>query len=253
MMKINSNNLHQVLQAIRDYAADKENDAERYVLAEHLSMAAYPKFKFSEFGRIFLEDEEFLSYYQSIMDPENWHSLDRKYVMSQTLNLVTNLPGDFVECGVYKGATALLLCRVAQGAGRSVHLFDSFEGLPEPGSNDGDYWKAGSFAAGSKPTEEILASFSCHRIYKGWIPDRFAEAGDEPVAFVHIDVDLFQPTWDSLEYFYPRLSPGGIVLFDDYGFLSCPGAKKAVDDFFADKPEQIVSLSTGQALVQKLF
>ena len=68
---------------------------------------------------------------------------------------------------------------------------------------------------------------------------------------MHIDVDLHQPTYDSLEFFYKRTTPGGIVLCDDYGSIHCPGAKKAMDTFFRDKPEEIIALSTGQAFIVK--
>ena len=69
--------------------------------------------------------------------------------------------------------------------------------------------------------------------------------------FVHIDVDILEPTRDSIEFFYPRMMPGGIMLFDDYGFTSCPGAKLAADVFFEGRPEKIGLLTTGQAIIIK--
>lgn len=69
--------------------------------------------------------------------------------------------------------------------------------------------------------------------------------------FVHIDVDLYQPTYDSLAFFYERTSSGGIILCDDYGFITCPGAKAAMDSFFLNKLERIVCLPTGQGFVVK--
>ena len=82
----------------------------------------------------------------------------------------------------------------------------------------------------------------------GWIPSRFADVSAERFAFVHIDVDLYQPTRDSLTFFYERMLPGGIVLCDDYGFASCPGALRAMDEFFAGRPETIIHLPTGQGM-----
>jgi hypothetical protein len=73
---------------------------------------------------------------------------------------------------------------------------------------------------------------------------------DITFSFVHLDVDLYQPTHDSLAFFYPRMVTGGIIVCDDYGFDSCPGAKKALDDFFRDK-EEIINVPTGQAFVIK--
>jgi hypothetical protein len=60
---------------------------------------------------------------------------------------------------------------------------------------------------------------------------------------------LYQPTFASVSFFYPRMNSGGLMLFDDYGFATCPGARRAIDEFFADKPEPIIDLPTGQAFV----
>ena len=68
---------------------------------------------------------------------------------------------------------------------------------------------------------------------------------DQASHAVHVDVDLYQPTRDSIDFFYPRLNPGGLFVCDDYGFTTCPGATKAIDDFMADKPETIVSMDAG--------
>jgi O-methyltransferase len=62
---------------------------------------------------------------------------------------------------------------------------------------------------------------------------------------VHIDVDIYEPTRDSMAFFYPRLNDGGIIICDDYGFKSYPGATKAVDEFLRDKPEKMVALNDG--------
>ena len=70
-------------------------------------------------------------------------------------------------------------------------------------------------------------------------------------SFVHIDVDLYEPTHDSLSFFYERLVPGGIIVCDDYGSEACPGAYKACNDFIADKPEEIVHLTGGQGVIVK--
>ena len=86
---------------------------------------------------------------------------------------------------------------------------------------------------------------------RGLIPSRFPELDERSFSFVHIDVDLYQPTFDSIAFFYPRMIQGGLILCDDYGFTSCPGAKKAIDEFMADKPECVVQLPTGQALILK--
>lgn len=190
-------------------------------------------------------DEGFNAYLDRFGERRGFNT-HRRWAMSQLLRLLGSVPGDSAECGVFEGASSWLICSAFQGTGRIHHLFDSFEGLSGPGAGDGDYWRAGDMAAGEDLVAENLRPFSdMIRFHKGWIPDRFDAVKDAAFAFVHVDVDLRQPTFDSIAFFYPRLSPGAILLCDDYGFTSCPGATEAVDSFLADKPEKMIALDAG--------
>ncbi len=240
-----------VLTLLRNGLSPKATEINRYNVAEALSMVVYPKYKFSEFARIFLEDEPFIHYYKRFMDANNWHSLDRKYALNQLLKLTLHLDADAAECGTYKGASAYLMCQAHLKTGRTVHLFDSFEGLSSPGNKDGNYWFKGALSMPESALHEVLSEFSNYSSYKGWIPERFHEVENRRFGFIHIDVDLYQPTLASLTFFYQRLLPNGVILMDDYGFKSCPGAKQAADEFFSDLPERIVCLPTGQAFIVK--
>lgn len=235
---------------IATYASERLTPHERYLLAERLAYAADPTLKFSEFGRLFLEDQDFIALYRETMDRGNWHSLDRKYLVREMLGQIAHIPGDFVECGVYKGATAKIMAMAAGGT-RRVHLFDSWEGLSAPGPHDGTFWEATRFDLDMNVARSTLAGHDNCRFYQGWIPQRFADVADIAVAFLHIDVDLYDPTYASVAFFYPRLQPGALMICDDYGVTTCPGARKAIDDFLADKPERAALLPTGQALVLK--
>jgi len=221
----------------------------RFVLAEFVTGLIYPKYKFSEFGRSFLEDDEFISLFKKLVRWDNFHALDRKFVLNQLINVVASVPGDTVECGVFEGASSFLICRRIQGLGKEHHIFDSFEGVSEPGELDGSHWQKGVLSCGIDAVARRLEEFPCARLYKGWIPARFGEVADRRFCFVHIDVDLYQPTLDALKFFYGRMSPGGLMLFDDYGFTTCPGARRAIDEFLSDKKQVLVHLPTGQAFV----
>ena len=95
-----------------------------------------------------------------------------------------------------------------------------------------------------------LRDMATHIIYhKGWIPEGFDKNAQDVFSFVHIDVDLHQPTLNSLAYFYPRMSRHGVILCDDYGFETCPGARKAFDDFFKSTGDAVLHLPTGQGMV----
>lgn len=249
--KIAGQDANIMLQNLCEALEPNASEETKYRVAEAISGQIYPKFKFSEFGRIFLEDQEFIDYYKKIMDPNNWHSLDRKYTLSQLLNLTKNLSGDYVECGAYKGASSYLMCQVGLQSAKHVHLFDSFEGLSEPQQMDGEYWSKHALSVTEDELHKTLAGFNNYTVYKGWIPNRFIDYPQKDVSFLHVDVDLYQPTLDTLNFFYEKIVPGGIILMDDYGFNTCPGAKQAADDFFSKVFEPIVKLPTGQALVIK--
>jgi O-methyltransferase len=130
-------------------------------------------------------------------------------------------------------------------------VFDSFEGLSQPGTKDGDHWYAGALEVPEEIVRQNLNPFTKFTLYKGWIPERFDEVSDRKFSFVHIDVDLYQPTADSMAFFYQRMVNGGIILCDDYGFGTCPGATQAVNSFLTDKPEKILNLSAGGGFLIK--
>jgi hypothetical protein len=223
----------------------------QFEIAERLAGHAFPKYWFSDFGRIWLDDIEFLRWYEG-EEPANHHSADRKFTLRSLTQLVAHLPGDCAEFGVYRGASAELMGRAMPG--RHLHLFDSFKGLSAPEPEDGSYWSRGDLLVPAEIVDRRLRSAGLpFTLYAGWIPERFDDVpADVRLAFAHIDVDLYRPTFDSLEFAYARLLSGGLIVFDDYGVEWCPGAKRAVDEFLADKPERVALLTTGQAFLQKL-
>lgn len=225
-------------------------DAERarFQLLEKLGSWVYPKYKFSEFARLWLEDSEFMEICRRF-DGDNSHCLDRRFALSELAEASVAIEGDTAECGVYRGASSYLICRAISGADKRHHIFDSFEGLSRPDVADGAHWKTGDLAVSEAEVRESLKTFPFTVFHPGWIPQRFCDVESLKFCFVHIDVDLYKPTLDSLEFFYPRMSLGGAMVCDDYGFATCPGARRAMDEFFGNKPEKIVHLPTGQGFV----
>ncbi len=139
---------------------------------------------------------------------------------------------------------------------RLHHVFDSFEGLSAPGGIDvpQDHvpgLKEGDYAVAEEQVRRNLGSEESIRLYKGWIPDRFMEIEDRKFVFVHLDVDFYEPTLQSLRFFYPRVVPRGIILCDDYGYLNTPGAAQAMDEYLSDKFEPIIKLDAGHAFIVK--
>jgi len=202
------------------------------------------------------EDEAFLKLVREF-DPAETIVRDRRYVAWSLARSVRDLDGDSAECGVLDGATSYLICAAGEGIpGRRHHVFDSFEGLSEPGTADAVTdvrawtWQAGDLAVPLETVRRRLSRFDFVDYHPGWIPERFGEVADRRFCFVHVDVDLYQPTRDALAFFYERLVPGGILLCDDYGFTTCPGARRAFDEVAARTPQRsVVHLTSGQGLL----
>ena len=202
-------------------------------------------------------DAEFLSHWRLFKERSGERIHERRFSLYYLAKSIKHLDGDTAECGSLHGAGSFLIMRASNAENRTHHIFDSFEGLSSPGSQDTVTrertfkWKKGDLHINEDIITQNLSGFGDFKTYKGWIPTRFDEVKDRKFSFVHIDVDLYEPTHDSLSFFYERLVPGGIIVCDDYGSEACPGAYKACNDFIADKPEEIVHLTGGQGVIVK--
>lgn len=239
------------IEILSNLAADF-SPAHAYAAIERCLAVLYPEAKIGEDLKSFWRDAPFLEAYRRLCG-ENYRALERKYTVYNLLRALHGLAGDTVECGVYNGSTAYFLARANEetGANRNIYLYDSFEGLSAPIAADGGYWQTGALSCPEELARANLAGFRNVHFFPGWIPARFGEVADQTFCFIHVDVDLYEPTRDSLNFFFPRLRPRGMLVCDDYGFDSCPGARRAMDEYFADLPEQIIHLPTGQGLVIK--
>jgi O-methyltransferase len=173
-------------------------------------------------------------------------------MLFQLARHASKLGAPFAEVGVYRGGTAKLLAGIADRAGRELHLFDTFAGMPETDQRR-DLHTAGDFADTSLAgVQTFLAGHHSPRFHQGEFPGTAKGLEDARFALVHVDADIASSVGACCEFFYPRLVPGGVMIFDDYGHTSCPGAKSATDAFFAGKPEPVMHLVTSQALILKL-
>jgi len=172
---------------------------------------------------------------------QNLYSLIKKVEKNQ---------GDVAEVGVWKGSSAKLLCDTTK---KQVHLFDTFEGLPKPtDKDDSSQFKEGTYHSLFDEVKEYLKEYPNAHLYKGLFPETAGPIKDKKFSFVHLDVDLYESTLKCLEFFYPRMINGGVIISHDY--TCAVGVKKAFDEFFKDKPEIILAPSAGvsQCMVIKV-
>ncbi|MGB0100580.1 MAG: TylF/MycF/NovP-related O-methyltransferase [Nocardioides sp.] len=181
-----------------------------------------------------------------------------------------SIPGDVVECGVWRGGSmqAVALTLIEQGdTGRNLHLFDTFEGMPPPTDDD---------RRGDVTAEELLARHDKdHRVWAiaglddvreamsevaypedgvhfhvGMVEDTIPDQAPEQIALLRLDTDWYESTRHELEHLYRRLSPGGVLILDDYG--DWEGARKAADEFIAGlgTPLLLAPLGSGRIAVK---
>ena len=200
-------------------------------------------------------------------DPEVVHQ--RMYNAVQFLRHTLDLDGDVAECGAFRGLSSFMFCnyiRMAQPdfTGAGYHIFDSFEGLSKPVEQDAisssAYGEPGSHCRGSgaflgtlEMVKATLHDYPMIDYHPGWIPESLAGIPERRYKFVHLDLDLYEPTKGAIKYFYPRLTKAGIIVIDEYAIPRWPGARKAVDEFCMEHDVITpVSLTTGNgALIKK--
>jgi len=157
--------------------------------------------------------------------------------------LADDVPGDLIEAGCWRGGSSILMRGILRAYGvtdRIVYAADSFEGLPKP---DPERFPADARDTGYQaeelkiPLEEVRNNFGRYLLYddqvrlvEGWFNETLPKLSDRRWALVRLDGDLYESTMDGLVNLYPQLSPGGIVIIDDYGWVNCREAVEAYRD-----------------------
>jgi hypothetical protein len=172
--------------------------------------------------------------------------------------------GDFVECGVFKGDMAWVVGEATglEQTGRQFHLYDSFEGFDPTQTTEEDFPDLPGFLDHANAIystkclwDGVRARFADlphYHLHKGYLPGTLDRDGfPEHIAYLHIDLNVAQVEIACLERLFDRVVPGGMIVFDDYGWKVFHRQKEAEDAFFAERGYQVLELPTGQGLVVK--
>ncbi|MFH1024667.1 MAG: TylF/MycF/NovP-related O-methyltransferase [Planctomycetota bacterium] len=187
--------------------------------------------------------------------PFTMTSPERIYAVIQAVNHIVRagIPGDLVECGVWRGGSSMAAALTLLGRGvtdRDLHLFDTFEGMPAPGPEDRTFsgenprerWnrqrRSGQGSAWSSvPLEDVRRNvtgtgYPASRLHfiKGMVETTIPEKAPDKIALLRLDTDWYASTKHELDHLFPRLARGGVLIIDDYGHWE--GARKAVDEYF---------------------
>lgn len=171
----------------------------------------------------------------------------RSYFMACNLRAAMAVDGAVCECGVYRGGSALMMSQILKAhdpsfTGNRLTLVDSFEGLSSPTEEDyptssthkADLLKPGSFKCPLEAIKNIFkTTYPDTSFVKGWIPESLNKLPEQKYAFVNLDLDLYKPIKGALEYFIDRMSPGGVIINDDYLSPFFQGAQRSWDEVFS--------------------
>lgn len=208
----------------------------------------------------FMADPDFIKAEKAGSATGSWSMVHwRVHTILWAANMAMQVEGDFVECGTNKGGFARSIIEYVDlaKAGKLFYLLDTFEGVSE------SLFTEEEKAAGKKEQlanvyqscyEEVLQTFSAFpfvKIIKGTVPGTLLEVQSQKIAFISIDMNSVVPEIAALNYFWDKLSAGGMIVLDDYAYVTCDLQYKAHNEWAAGKGIKILTLPTGQGLIVK--
>lgn len=196
----------------------------------------------------FLQDEQFAKVANrlSLVDEQARQLIWRTHTLCWAAKNCLQLPGDFVELGCYQGTTAQFIYDYLEfnQYNKRYYLYDAFEAPPSP------ELQAHSTELYSKVMERFK-SYHNMTITKGYVPQTFEIAVPESVAFMHIDMNNVDAEISALEILFPIVTPGGIIILDDYGWLPFKEQYIAEKNYMASLGYEILEMPTGQGMIIK--
>jgi O-methyltransferase len=180
----------------------------------------------------------------------------RCYELWELVGQLGHLPGNFLEVGVWRGGTGALICHRANclPSKPTVYLCDTFKGVCKATDKDLSYSGGEHADTSEQDVRELLADLGCEnfKILTGIFPDDHLETvSEETFCFVHIDVDVYQSAKDVLNFAWPRMPVGALVVFDDFGFDTCNGIAILVGEYQRDSDKLVIHNLNGHAILVK--
>lgn len=182
-------------------------------------------------------------------------------VLAWAARRALHIPGDFVECGVFQGDMSYFLVSLLNFSqtGKQFYLYDSFDGFDFSQTSQDDYPMNDGFLNFAhtvyqeksvyENVVERFAPWENVRVIKGYLPGTLDGHAPDSIAYLHIDLNAPKPEIGVLERLFPRMSPGGVIVFDDYGWREFIRQREAEDAFMRERGYEILELPTGQGLV----
>ena len=197
----------------------------------------FPGFMEDEFKEIYMLCKEY-----------TMTSVERMYSLYQAVNYICNhnIPGDIVECGVWRGGMLAAIVETLNAKDRPIHVFDSFQGLPEAKTIDGEdaiAWQSNpngiNYHDNCKAEKDYVASLmenlNCTNtsIYEGWFEDTIPQTNIKDIALLRLDADWYESTKICLDFLFDNVIEGGLIILDDY--FAWDGCSRALHDFLSER------------------
>ncbi len=203
-----------------------------------------------------LADAEFQAAFAKVVDYTAVDSF-RSYELWRLVRQMGRVPGDILEVGVWRGGTGVLMALAAAATlpGRTLHLCDTFRGIVKAGEHD-PFYKGGEFADTSLASVQArldAQGLTNARLHQGIFPEETGAALEgHRFCLAHIDVDVYASARDCFHWVWSRMAPGGVVVFDDYGWVDCAGVIKLVEEELYGRVDGLVLHNlNGHAIVVK--
>lgn len=208
----------------------------------------------------FREDKHFIETLRRNAENDQERSLAwRLHTLLWAAQNALNLPGDFVECGVWKGFCFAFLTDYLNFAqiDKQLYLYDTFQGIPEEMNSEKRSNEVYHRDTSTDPDAILNVVKNRFRnvpnttIVQGMVPDSFAMHCPDQIALLHIDMNSAASEIAALEALFDKVVPGGMILFDDYGWTGYAAQRHAENAFMKDRGHHVLELPTGQGLVIK--
>jgi hypothetical protein len=204
----------------------------------------------------FQNDPRFIKAYESAMRQQYMPDTDiwRYHINHWAVQQALKQEGDLVECGVYMGSTAIsnIVYFGQEVTCRKYYLFDTFNGLDEKLSTKDEYDRLrDEYKDCYEFVVDAFKEYSNVVIVKGSVPETLSKVNIDKVAYLSIDMNCAYPELEAMQYFWPKLVKGGVIVLDDYGWPMCENQKLAADQFALSVGAMILSLPNGQGIIVK--
>jgi O-methyltransferase len=204
----------------------------------------------------FLKDEAFVkSFEKNVRTAQEKSLLWRIHTLAWAANHCLSVDGDYVECGVWHGFSMAVVADYINFAtlqDRTMYLYDTFVGIPDDYNTE----NRSNAVYENEPDlyEKCVKRFSVYpnaKVVKGAVPASFEESSPEKIAFWHIDMNSSKSELEALEHLYDRVVPGGMIIFDDFGWSGYDRQAWAEIDFMKKRGHHVLEIPTGQGVVVK--